>query len=142
MRITRIVLSLAFALVVATTARAATDTRTLRDFGGHEGVNRLTTDFVTRVLHDNRINRYFAHVNGPKFIGLLSSQICETLGGPCKYTGRSMVETHKGMGVKTKDFNALVEDLCATMDAARIPARSQNKLLGKLAPMWHDIVSK
>jgi len=132
-------LALTVLLVLAATPTLA---GTLEDFGGHDGILRVTTDFVTRVVRDTRINRFFAHANGAKLIQLISSQVCEALGGPCRYTGRSMKDTHRGMGVTSKDFNALVEDLCDAMDAARIPAHAQNKLLAKLAPMWRDIVTR
>lgn len=134
---------LTFATFLATGAALAhADDHTLRDFGGCAGVKAATADFVTRVVQDKCINHYFARVNGARLIELISSQICGALGGPCTYTGRSMKDTHRGMGITTAQFNALVEDLCDTMDHARIPAHSQNRLLGKLAPMWRDIVTK
>lgn len=131
----------ALLLSLGSTVHAA-DNHTLRDFGGCAGVVRATTEFVGRVVQDKRINHYFAHADGAKLIQLVSSQICEALGGPCKYTGRSMKDTHRNMGITTAQFNALVEDLCDAMDHLRVPAHSQNRLLSKLAPMWRDIVTR
>ena len=53
-----------------------------------------------------------------------------------------MKTVHHDMGLRNADFNALAEDLQQAMDKNGVPSRAQNKLLAKLAPMEHDIVSK
>jgi hypothetical protein len=77
-----------------------------------------------------------------KFKGHLVDQICQASGGPCKYTGKSMKEAHKGMGVSGADFNALVEDLVGALDKFKVDEKSKNDLLGALGPMKSDIVEK
>ena len=61
-------------------------------------------------------------------------------GGPCTYAGRSMRETHDGMGVTAGEFDALVEDLVATLDKFEVPKAEQDELLGILGPLRSDIV--
>jgi hemoglobin len=51
-----------------------------------------------------------------------------------------MKDTHAGMGVTTGEFNALVEDLVASLDSLNVPKPDQDQLLGLLAPMKGDIV--
>jgi hemoglobin len=51
-----------------------------------------------------------------------------------------MTETHKGMGVTAGEFDALVEDLVATLDRFSVPAAEQTELLGVLGPMKPEIV--
>ena len=75
---------------------------------------------------DARINSFFAKTTAntkrlQKFKANLVDQICEAAGGPCKYKGKSMKEAHAGMGVKSADFNALVEDLSKSLD--KFPGR-------------------
>jgi hemoglobin len=69
-------------------------------------------------------------------------QICEASGGSCKYTGRTMKQTHAGMGVTDAAFRALVEDLVATLDQHKVGKAEQEELLGILGPMKGDIVEK
>jgi len=71
---------------------------------------------------------------------MLVDQVCEATGGPCTYTGRGMPETHDGMGVTAGEFDALVEDLVATLDEFDVPKAEQGELLGLLGPMRADIV--
>ena len=53
-----------------------------------------------------------------------------------------MKEAHRGMGVRTRDFNALVEDLKKSLDKFNVPAKEQGELLAVLGPMKTDIVEK
>jgi hemoglobin len=71
---------------------------------------------------------------------MLVDQVCEATGGPCTYTGRTMRETHDGMGVTAGEFDALVEDLVATLDELDVGRAEQEELLGLLGPMRGDIV--
>ena len=73
---------------------------------------------------------------------MLVDQVCEAAGGPCKYTGRSMKETHDGMGVTAGEFDALVEDLVATLDEVNVPEAEKGELLGVLGPMRGEIVEE
>jgi len=46
------------------------------------------------------------------------------------------------MGVRSRDFKALVGDLGKTLRKFRVPAREQKELLAILAPMKKDIVTR
>ena len=132
----------AFALLLLASVAHAQDTRTFREFGGHDGVERITVDLVDRLVKDPRIKHIFDHADLERFTHQLTKQLCELTGGPFRYQGRSMKEVHSGMGLRTADFNALVEDLQDAMEKFRVPNRAQNKLLSKLAPMFHGIVER
>ena len=110
--------------------------------GGKQAITAVVDEFVARVAADTRINAFFAHTDIPKLKMNLVNQICEAAGGPCKYTGRSMKEAHKGMGVSTAAFNALVEDLVAALDKFKVGEKEKNELLSVLGPMKTDIVEK
>ena len=71
---------------------------------------------------------------------MLVDQVCEATGGPCTYTGRTMKETHDGMGVTAGEFDALVEDLVATLNEFDVPKAEQDELFELLAPMRGEIV--
>jgi hemoglobin len=144
---------LAIATVVgllATTAGAqdAAKQKSLYDrLGGKKAITAVVDEFVGRVAADNRINQFFAATaSNPaqlaSFKMKLVDQICEASGGPCKYTGKDMKTAHRGMGVSTADFNALVEDLVGALDKFKVGAADKNQLLGVLGPMQGQIVEK
>jgi hemoglobin len=51
-----------------------------------------------------------------------------------------MKEAHRHMAVTDGEFNALVEDLTASLNQFKVPAREQNELLSALGAMKGDIV--
>ena len=109
--------------------------------GGKGAITAVVDDFVGRVAADKRINGKFALANIPRLKLLLVEQICAASGGPCTYTGRDMKTAHAGMGITGAQFDALVEDLVATLDKFKVPAREKNELLSVLGPMKSDIVT-
>lgn len=75
-----------------------------------------------------------------RLTAMLVEQVCSVSGGPCKYTGRSMRQAHKNMGVTEGEFAALVEDLVASLDHFNVPAAEKTELLTALGAMKGDIV--
>ena len=110
--------------------------------GGKEAITAVVDTFVGNVGADKRINGYFASTDLTKLKVNLVNQICEGSGGPCKYTGRTMKQTHAGMGVTEAAFGALVEDLVAALDHHKVGKGEKEELLGILGPMKGDIVEK
>ena len=108
--------------------------------GEHEAINAVVDDFVARCAGDDRINAKFARTDIPRLKQMLKDQVCQASGGPCTYAGRSMSETHEGMGVTAGEFDALVGDLVATLNQFNVPKAEQDELIGILAPLRSDIV--
>ena len=118
-----------------------------KSLGGKKAIVAVVDDFVGRVAGDNRINGFFKDTAADpqrlaKFKKNLVDQICQATGGPCKYTGKDMKAAHAGMNIGSEDFNALVEDLVATLDKFHVKDEDKNALLGALGPMKGDIVEK
>jgi hemoglobin len=110
--------------------------------GGKGAITAVVDDFVGNVAADKRINGYFAKANIPRLKGNLVDQICQATGGPCVYTGKDMKTAHKGMGIASADFDALVEDLVKALHKFNVPAREQGELLGILGPLKPQIVNQ
>jgi hemoglobin len=117
--------------------------KTLYDrLGGKSAITAVVDAFVANVAADTVINHFFAHTDISHLKMMLVDQICQATGGPCKYKGMDMKSAHKGMGVSTADFNALVDDLVKALDKFKVPEKEKNELLGILGPMQKDIVEK
>lgn len=126
------------------TANGAPDTlasTSLYDrLGGKTAIAAVVDTFVAKVAADTRINRKFARSDIPRVKAMLVDQICTQTSGPCTYTGRTMKEAHRNMGVTEGEFNALVEDLVAALNQFRVAKREQDELLRALGTMKGDIV--
>ena len=110
--------------------------------GGKPAITAVIDDFIGNVAADNRINKRFGGADIPRLKARLVDQACEASGGPCKYTGASMRDAHKGMNITDADFGAIVEDLVKSLDKFKVPAKEKNELLSALGGMKGDIVGK
>jgi len=108
--------------------------------GGKNAITRVVEDFVARCAGDTRINKKFVRTDIPRLRSMLIDQVSEASGGPARYTGRDMKTTHDGMKVSAGEFDALVEDLVATLNRFGVGKREQDELLGILGPLRSDIV--
>jgi hemoglobin len=110
--------------------------------GGADAIRAVVGDFLTRVAADARINAFFRGVDLDSLGLKLTDEICETTGGPCRYTGKSMREAHAEMEIGNADFDALMEDLAASLDHASVGPNEERELLRALDGLREQIVRK
>lgn len=120
---------------------APTDDSVYQAWGGKAGIRAVMEDFVPRLEADPRIGRFFRKDGRERLVSMLTEQLCQESGGPCKYTGAPMGPVHESLNIGKAEFNALVEVLQVSMDAKGIPFRAQNGMLARLAPMHREIVA-
>ncbi|HEY4059600.1 MAG TPA: group 1 truncated hemoglobin [Kofleriaceae bacterium] len=123
------------------TATEKADTRSLYDrLGGTEGITTVVDAFVAKTGSDPRIAQFFTNADIPHLKQMMVEHICENTGGPCKYSGKSMKESHTGMKVKKADFDAFMDDLTQTLDAAGVKAREKGEVLAFFNSLEKDVV--
>ena len=113
--------------------------------GGMPAIRAVVDDLVSRILADERVNKWFAHAasdpaNAEAYKRKLADFLCQGAGGPCQYNGPDIVTAHKGSGVTGEAFDAVVEDLVATLDKLKVPDKEKADLLGILGPMKMGVV--
>jgi hemoglobin len=111
-----------------------------RAFHGTAGVDRIADRLVDLSLVDPRISDIFKGQDMVRLRRLLKEQFCTILNGGCGYSGRTMHDAHRDLGIQMKDMNALVENLQRAMAAEHVAFAAQNRFLAKLAPMQHAVV--
>jgi len=110
--------------------------------GGQPAIAVVVDDFVANIAADSSIAHRFAKTDIPKLKRLLNEQICEATGGPCKYTGRDMVASHKGMNITVAEFNATGAALQKALQKHGVPKKEQDELLTAIGSMQDQIVGK
>jgi hemoglobin len=139
MKATRALLGIAAALFVQPAFAADT---LYAEMGGQPGMDRLVDASVDKYLTDDRIKAIFDESNMDRVRAEFKVQFCQVAGGPCTYAGHDMAAAHKGLHLTNADFNAVVEDLQAAMNACDIPFATQNRFLARLAPYQHQVVTR
>lgn len=122
-------------------AQANTTPTLYEQLGGKESIRTVMDDFVLRLTMDPRIGDQFKDTNRARLSALLTEQVCEATGGPCKYPGLDMKAAHAGMTITKAHFNALVEVLVDSLNAAGVPFGLQTDILALLAPMHRDVIT-
>jgi len=111
-----------------------------QQLGSSVGIEKIVDGLLVEIEHDPQIVHHFRDTDIARFRKLLIEQICELSGGPCRYTGASMQESHTGFNITQADFDNMVRHLMIVMTAQNISTPAQNQLLGLLAPMYGDVV--
>ena len=111
-------------------------------FGGQDGIRRIANRTVELSEADPRLAAIFQAHDMVRLKRTLFEQFCYILNAGCDYSGRDMASSHKDMGVRMRDMNALVENLQAAMREGKIGFAAQNRFLGKLAPMSGHVITR
>jgi len=126
---------------------ATQDARSLYErLGGIYSIATVVDDFIDRIMVDPRLNANpkvdEAHhrVSPPGFKYLVTEMVCWATGGPQKYTGRSMKESHQHLGITTTEWEAFLDDLQQTLDKFVVPAAEQAEIKAIDASTRTDIV--
>lgn len=113
-----------------------------RAFHEAEGVERIVDRLIALSVDDRRIADTFRGQDLIRLRRTLNEQFCYILNGGCDYTGRTMRDAHKDMGLQKADLGALVEHLQEAMRREGVAFGAQNRFLAKLAPMKRDVVER
>jgi truncated hemoglobin YjbI len=118
--------------------------------GGVYAIAAVVDDFVNRLLQNPVIlgNPRTVEAAGsgritvPGLKYLLTEQLCEATGGPHKYTGRNMKESHKNLAISDKEWESSVQDLIATLNKFKVPEKERKELLRAIEKTRKDVQSK
>ncbi len=109
--------------------------------GGKPAIEAVVNEFVTRNVNDRRVKERFFNTDPVQLNKLLTEFVCMATGGPCKYSGRTMEDSHGGMEVSEDEWNAVVENLVGALDKFKVPEKEKGELLGALGPLKAQIVA-
>jgi hemoglobin len=70
----------------------------------------------------------------------VTEQVCWAAGGPQKYSGRSMAESHKDLGITSDEWTAFMDDFQQTLDKFAVPPEEQAELKAIVNSTRADIV--
>lgn len=144
----------AFALAVAllgacttgeTQAQQSQNKTLYQRLGGYDAIAAVTDDFMARMGGDPQVNHFFGGISADsqrRLRQLIVDLLCQTSGGPCLYTGRTMKQSHTGLKITEADWNEAAANLTASLDKFKVPARENNEVLAIVTNLKPDIVEK
>lgn len=129
-------------ILIGCAQQPAKDDSLYRDLGEKPGITRIVEGMLINVAGDPRIVQFFTKVDIAGLRDKLVDKFCVIAGGPCVYAGDTLEESHKGQNLTPSHFNALVENLQASMYSQGVPTPVQNRLLARLAALRGQVIEK
>src|SRR5216684_117534 len=114
--------------------------------GGVYSIATVVDDFINRIMIDPRLNSNplvdEAHHRVPPagFKYLVTEMVCWATGGPQKYTGRSMADSHAHLKITSAEWEAFLDDFQQTLDKFAVPTEEQAELKAIVNGTRSDIV--
>lgn len=114
--------------------------------GGVYSIATVVDDFIDRIMIDPRLNANpqvdAAHHRVPPagFKYLVTEMVCWATGGPQKYTGKSMADSHAHLKITPEEWEAFLDDFQQTLDKFMVPVEEQAELKAIVNSTRPDIV--
>ena len=102
--------------------------------GGTPGINTLVNDIVALHMENPVIRaRFRPYLETPEKLEITKKHLCAFLeagcGGKAQYTGRNMVDAHRGMNISEAEYMAATDDILAALRKNRIDDQTQKDIL-------------
>jgi hemoglobin len=110
--------------------------------GGEPAVDAAVDNFYRRVLADDRISHFFDTVDMDKQRAKQKAFLTFAFGGPNKYTGRDMRAAHKHMKLTEAHYNAVVENLAATLKELKVSDALIAKVAAIAGSVKNDVLNR
>src|SRR5712691_5352173 len=114
--------------------------------GGVYAIAAVVDDFIDRVMDDPRlnanpkVNEAHHRVSRAGFKYLVTEQVCEATGGPQRYTGRSMHDSHVHLDITEQEWQTFLDDLQQTLVKFNVPQAERAELFGIVDSTKKEIV--
>jgi hemoglobin len=114
--------------------------------GGVYSIATVIDDFIDRIMIDPRLNANprvdeAHHRVSPQASSTSSRRWFAATGGPQKYTGRSMKDSHQHLMITPAEWEAFLDDLQQTLDKFAVPQAEQAEIKAIVASTRADIVA-
>lgn len=137
------------AVALASAGHAADAPKPLYDrLGGLKGITVVVDDFIDRLVTNPTLNSNPAIDAGRKaspapYLKFHVSQlVCAMAGGPCKYTGLSMRQSHAHLHISEKEWGVMAGEFKKSLDKFKVPAAEQHELFEIVGTTKADIVTR
>ena len=109
--------------------------------GRADGIKRIVRDTIANHLANPLIKSRYGGVKDLDRLHRVSTEFfCAGAGGPETYTGRDVLETHKGMNVSEQELVAAIDDIVAALDKNGIDAQTKSDVVGILYSLKSQVV--
>jgi hemoglobin len=116
--------------------------------GGIYAIAAVVDELINRVMVNSILNANPAvdeahhRVSAAGFKYLVTELVGQATGGPQRYTGRSMLDSHAHLKITENEWEAFLQDLRGTLDKFNVPAAEQGELFAIVDTTKAEIVAR
>jgi hemoglobin len=114
--------------------------------GGLAPISVVVSDFIDALVPDSVLNANPAIDTARKRVPAsylkyhVTAMVCQATGGPCRYHGRGMKESHAHMNITDREWDRMVVIFKETLAKHSVPAKETQELLAIVGSTKGDIV--
>jgi len=114
--------------------------------GGVYPIATVIDDFIDRVMHNPilnanpKVDEAHHRVTPAGFKYLVTEMVCWATGGPQRYTGKTMFDSHQHLDITEPEWQAFMQDLRDCFAKFNIPTQEQSELIAIVESTKKDIV--
>ena len=97
--------------------------------GGEDGIRAIAGDIFDNHAGNDLVKARYVDSNRDEVIQKVTEFICAGTGGAQEYTGKNMLDTHRGMNINEQEYMAVTEDIMAALEKNGVGAREQQEVL-------------
>ncbi len=113
-----------------------------QQIGGKAALSAAVDLFYVKVLADKRVNHFFEDVNMKAQHEKQKAFLAAALGAPTPWTGKDMRKAHENLDLKEADFNAIAENLQATLTELKIDEKLIAQIMAIAASTKNDVLNR
>ena len=115
--------------------------------GGTEGISGAVDQIVAKHLENEKIKHYFTPLTeNPEYFEQFKKHVKDFLaagtGGGADYTGRDMMDAHKGLNISEAEFLEGIDDILYVLDDNKVDRVTRNELLATLYSMKGAVIKQ
>jgi hemoglobin len=113
--------------------------------GGAYKIASLVDDFIDRIMVDPRleanprVREANQRISKPGLKYFVTEMTCWATGGPQKYTGRSMGESHRDLRITEGEWQSFIDDFEQALDASNVREPERHDLIA-LLESWKSVI--
>jgi hemoglobin len=110
--------------------------------GGAPAIDAAVEAFYVKVLADDRVKGFFADVNMTRQRKKQKEFLSAALGSPLPWTGFDLRAAHKDLKLEEKHFNAIAENLVATLKDLKVSQDLIDQVIAVVATTKDDVLNR
>ncbi len=111
------------------------------ELGGSAAIDAAVDIFYRKVLADDRINEFFDTVDMESQHAKQKAFLTMAFGGPNNYSGKDLREGHKHLNLNEGHFNAVAENLVATLKELSVPQEKIDNVVNICVSVKDDVLN-